>query len=627
MNVRLKINDISSHFSQKSAKTTNETPQTSHSISQILSLRILNKFTPTKSTFKKPVFTSYLQKSPDVHFKPGEANPDSFSFPLKKPDQPQLAKATRTQGPARHRGSIKMKLEMINRSDNKSVTSDNNSINPMEIMRSSHNNDNNNSNFAKITRNRAKTSFAFENSQRNNTERLSVRKTKVVNRFYRDFVADVSERKETSGFSEEKSNLTERKTINRPLSSRMRFPKTQNLIKNSQFLLSPAPKLKEMDVGFNICQEMKSITSNHFFQKINEKKITESKNMPKRLKKAKSDVFYEDLMLSHLFETKLSDEERDRFSRFLMNDWVNRMIFERQINESGVMSSEFLDNSEEVEKIRKNITENKNIREKFQNGIQNINKAELFRPPNILNRFRESIYLSPSAQIQKTLKLSSLKEYLNSKHYLEKDQLYKASQQALKKLKVRFFKKKRRGHPKLEKERMWELRDSILEYCKMVKELGPFFTEDFLMNGLQRRPFENSGSYMFLSFVKKGKIAYLENLLAKDPKLIFDFDLVHNFLNFCLFLYFKDKNLVKNKKLMVFFLILNNFLKKWKIFIIFTIKLGKTGLHLACEHGYSDIVQLLLKHHARVNLRDIVGRTPLYFAAKNNDHTSVIVKI
>ena len=300
---------------------------------------------------------------------------------------------------------------------------------------------------------------------------------------------------------------------------------------------------------------MKSITSNHFFQKLKEKKITEYKNMPKRLKKAKSDVFYEDLMLSHLFETKLSDEERDRFSRFLMNDWVNKMIFERQINECGVMS-EFLDNSEEVEKIRKNIAENKNIREQFQNGIKNINKAELFHPPNILNRFRESVYLSPTAQIQKILKLSSLKEYLNSKHYVDKDQFYKASQQALKKLKVRYFKKKRRVHVKLEKERMWELRDSILEYCKMVKELGPFFTEDFLMNGLQRRPFENSGSYMFLSFVKKGKIAYLENLLAKDPKLIFDFDLVHNFVNFCLFIYFCRKNFVKNKKLLVFFLIL-----------------------------------------------------------------------
>ena len=60
----------------------------------------------------------------------------------------------------------------------------------------------------------------------------------------------------------------------------------------------------------------------------------------------------------------------------------------------------------------------------------------------------------------------------------------------------------------------------------MVKELSHVFSQDFILNKLQRRPFESNGSYMFLKFVKKGKLAYIEKMLKEDPKLIFDFDLV-----------------------------------------------------------------------------------------------------
>jgi len=50
-------------------------------------------------------------------------------------------------------------------------------------------------------------------------------------------------------------------------------------------------------------------------------------------------------------------------------------------------------------------------------------------------------------------------------------------------------------------------------------------------------------------------------------------------------------------------------------------------LHIACECGFSDIVDLLIKNNARINMRDVAGRTPLYFAARNNDHKIVSVKI
>lgn len=53
--------------------------------------------------------------------------------------------------------------------------------------------------------------------------------------------------------------------------------------------------------------------------------------------------------------------------------------------------------------------------------------------------------------------------------------------------------------------------------------------------------------------------------------------------------------------------------------------MGHTALHIACIFGYSDIVELLIEHHARVNVKDVTGKTPLYYATKNNDYETVLV--
>jgi len=527
MSFHFKTNDFSSHFSQKSLRTNIESPLPSQSLTRILNLRILKKLQPSKFTSKQPVITQYLQKSPDSHFQPGEEQKDGLHHMMQKVEPVHLTQSTRKQGPARHRNTIKLKLNLINQTDNQSENNQSNSNN-LDLQKNLNNNSG--------PRNRARSSMAMD-LMKTQSERLSLKKIRVVNKFYQDFIANVKEKKEDLNVKS-RDNSEERKF--RPLSSvssRMSFKKMPNLLNKDDYLnkqsMMSSPRMRDLDVGFDICQEMKTITSNHFFNKIKEKKLSEMKeNDPKKHKKAKSDVFYEDLMLSHVFETKLSDEVRERFSKFLMNDWVNKMIFERKINNPGV-KNEFLDNSKEVEKVKNMIIENKTIREQFQNSIKTMNKAELFHPPNLLNRFRESIYLSQAAQVKKAYKFSNLKEYLNTKHYNERDNFYKVSQEALKNLKVKNFKKKKRRVRKfIEKERMWELRDSIMEYCRMVKELGPVFTEDFLMNGLQRIPFQSNGSYMFLSFVKKGKIAYLESMLEKNPRLIFDFDLVWLFI-FC----------------------------------------------------------------------------------------------
>lgn len=53
--------------------------------------------------------------------------------------------------------------------------------------------------------------------------------------------------------------------------------------------------------------------------------------------------------------------------------------------------------------------------------------------------------------------------------------------------------------------------------------------------------------------------------------------------------------------------------------------MGQTALHIACASGFTDVVEILIKNHARVNIKDIVGRTPLYFATKNNNYEIVQV--
>lgn len=52
-------------------------------------------------------------------------------------------------------------------------------------------------------------------------------------------------------------------------------------------------------------------------------------------------------------------------------------------------------------------------------------------------------------------------------------------------------------------------------------------------------------------------------------------------------------------------------------FLVFDFDNGyMSALHWACRRGNQDIVQVLLDHHANINAQDIIGRTPLFFAAK-----------
>jgi len=45
---------------------------------------------------------------------------------------------------------------------------------------------------------------------------------------------------------------------------------------------------------------------------------------------------------------------------------------------------------------------------------------------------------------------------------------------------------------------------------------------------------------------------------------------------------------------------------------------GWTPLHEACNHGHLEVVSLLLRHRAEVNVRGMDGDTPLHDAAVNS---------
>mmetsp|Transcript_42298 Transcript_42298/g.30504 ORF Transcript_42298/g.30504 Transcript_42298/m.30504 type:complete len:152 (+) Transcript_42298:2149-2604(+) len=48
-----------------------------------------------------------------------------------------------------------------------------------------------------------------------------------------------------------------------------------------------------------------------------------------------------------------------------------------------------------------------------------------------------------------------------------------------------------------------------------------------------------------------------------------------------------------------------------------------TGLHWACKRGFNDMIALLIENFARIDPKDICGRTPLYFAVHKRNIVGV----
>ena len=54
---------------------------------------------------------------------------------------------------------------------------------------------------------------------------------------------------------------------------------------------------------------------------------------------------------------------------------------------------------------------------------------------------------------------------------------------------------------------------------------------------------------------------------------------------------------------------------------------GTTMMHVAAQNGRTDIVGLLLEHHADVNVTTAKGRDPMYFASRFQYAGRVIVQL
>ena len=64
-------------------------------------------------------------------------------------------------------------------------------------------------------------------------------------------------------------------------------------------------------------------------------------------------------------------------------------------------------------------------------------------------------------------------------------------------------------------------------------------------------------------------------------------------------------------------------LNKYKAIVDLSTFDGSTPLHVACEHGFTDVVQLLIQHQANVNAKMNDGTTAMMLACQNG-HLSVV---
>ena len=117
-----------------------------------------------------------------------------------------------------------------------------------------------------------------------------------------------------------------------------------------------------------------------------------------------------------------------------------------------------------------------------------------------------------------------------------------------------------------------QMRKGMLDYLKKLRRLGLNIEECHKHDIFSKKPYQKEFSYQFIENVKLGKIHEAYRLLKKNKYLVYDFDWIH-----------------------------------------------LTPLHWACKRNHENVAIMLITFKSDVNVKDILGRTPQYYALLNQN--------
>lgn len=232
----------------------------------------------------------------------------------------------------------------------------------------------------------------------------------------------------------------------------------------------------------------------------------------------KIDLFYSTTMLCHIFQSSLKEKERDRLSLFLTNDWINKVLLDRKVED--VKNSEFIQPLSQRQIIQRKMEENKRIRKHFKSEIIKAKQNNNFLiPQKSLEKFRKTILLPNKIENQ----LDSEEMHSKVKLYGERDKDFHEEMEILKKLKKNEKKKKFVYH-RIKKFKLEEIRASVLDYVSFLKELEELHGNANFKDCIPDKPYHNVGSYLFLKLVKRNKLEDVKKMLEENNFLIYEFD-------------------------------------------------------------------------------------------------------
>ncbi|KAL4493423.1 hypothetical protein ABPG72_007431 [Tetrahymena utriculariae] len=123
-----------------------------------------------------------------------------------------------------------------------------------------------------------------------------------------------------------------------------------------------------------------------------------------------------------------------------------------------------------------------------------------------------------------------------------------------------------------QKKKVKILRQQLKEALKYLFKLKITPSEISSYQVFSTKPYQKKGSYELISYSKKGDTDLVRDLTMENKYLVYDFDYVY-----------------------------------------------MTALHWACKRGHCQVAGMLIQQGADVDAKDLIGRTPLYFAISIQD--------